>query len=64
MTNKPPPFKGLTIGIPTIIPIKGRGLVHQGSTLVIEGLGFRVEALLWKMKDEKKMENETETGIV
>ena len=25
MINKPPPFKGLNVRIPTIIPIKGRG---------------------------------------
>ena len=37
MINKPPPFKGLNIGIPIIIPTKGRGYINQGS-----GLGFRV----------------------
>ena len=31
MTNKPPPFKGLNIRIPGIIPIEGRGLINQGS---------------------------------
>ena len=35
MINKPPPFKGLNIRIPTIIPIKGRGFINQGS-----GLGY------------------------
>ena len=37
MINKPFPFKGLNIGIPIIIPFKGRGFINQGSTL-----GFRV----------------------
>ena len=30
MINKPPPFKGLNIRIPIIIPIKGRGLLIRG----------------------------------
>ena len=34
MINKPPPFKGLNIKIPIIIPIKGRGFINKGSTLV------------------------------
>ena len=29
--NNPPPFKGLNIRIPTIIPIKGKGFINQGS---------------------------------
>ena len=33
MINKPPPFKGLDIRIPIIIPIKGRGFIDQGSGL-------------------------------
>ena len=33
MINKPPPFKGPNIRIPIIIPIKGRELINQGSTL-------------------------------
>ena len=33
MIDEPPPFKGLNIRIPIIIPIQGRGLVNQGSTL-------------------------------
>ena len=33
MINKPPPFKGLNIRIPIVIPIKGRGFINQGSTL-------------------------------
>ena len=31
MTNRPPPFKGLDIGIPILIPAKGRGFMNQGS---------------------------------
>ena len=30
MINKPPPFKGLNIRIPIIIPIKGSGFINQG----------------------------------
>ena len=33
MINKPPPFKGLNIRIPIIIPIKGSGFMNQGSGL-------------------------------
>ena len=33
MINKPPPFKSLKIRIPIIIPIKGSGLINQGSGL-------------------------------
>ena len=36
MINEPPPFKGLNIRIPIIIPMKGRGLINQESGL----LGF------------------------
>ena len=38
LLKRPPPFKGLDIRIPIIIPIKGRGFVNQGS-----GLGFRFQ---------------------
>ena len=31
MMNKPPPFEGLNLRIPGIIPIKGRGFINQGS---------------------------------
>ena len=31
--NKPPPFKGVNLRIPTRIPIKGRGFIKQGSGL-------------------------------
>ena len=34
MINKPPPFKGLNIRIPIIIPIKGRGFVNHGLGLL------------------------------
>ena len=40
MINKPPPFKGLNIRIPIIVPIKGKGFVDQGSGL--GGWEFRV----------------------
>ena len=30
MIDKPPPFEGLNISIPIMIPIKGRGFVNQG----------------------------------
>ena len=32
MINKPPSFKGLNIRIPTIFPIRGRGLINHRST--------------------------------
>ena len=39
MTNKPPLSKGLHVRIPIIIPIKGRGFINKGSTLL--GMIFR-----------------------
>ena len=33
MINKPPPFKGLNIRIPMIMPTKEKGCINQGSTL-------------------------------
>ena len=33
MINKLPPFEGLNIRIPIIIPVKGRGFINQGSGL-------------------------------
>ena len=33
MINKPLPLKGLNVRTPAMIPSKGRGLIHQGSTL-------------------------------
>ena len=56
MINKPPPFKGANIRISIIIPIKRRGFINHGSTLIrvvlrgqsialevkaLAGLGFR-----------------------
>ena len=35
-SNKLPPVKSLNIGIPFMIPTKGRGSIHQGS-----GSGYR-----------------------
>ena len=40
MINKPPPFKGLSTRIPIIIPIKGRGFINKGSTLVGEPMSL------------------------
>ena len=37
MINKPPPFQGLDIRIPVLIPIKGRGFINQ-----VSALGFRI----------------------
>ena len=31
MINKPPPFKGLDSRMSIVIPIKGRGVINQGS---------------------------------
>ena len=42
MINKPPPSKGLNIRIPIRIPIKGRGLIHHGSTLKSQALGIQI----------------------
>ena len=33
MINKPPPFKGLNIRVPIIIPIKGRVFINHRSGL-------------------------------
>ena len=33
MNNKPPPFKGVNIGIPMIMPIEARGFIDPGSGL-------------------------------
>ena len=38
MINNHPPFRGLNIGIPIVIPIKGRGFINQGS-----GLGYKAQ---------------------
>ena len=38
MINKPPPFKGLNVRIPIIIPIKGRGFINHGSGLGLRGV--------------------------
>ena len=39
MMNKPLPFKGLNIRIPNITPLKGRGLINQGSGLCLSWQG-------------------------
>ena len=40
MINNPPPFKGLNIRIPIIIPIKGRGFIRIQIVIPIKGRGF------------------------
>ena len=40
MINKPPPFKGLNIRIPIIIPVKRRGFINHGFTLGTICLGL------------------------
>ena len=56
MISNRPPFKGLDVRIPIIIPVKGRGLIlNKGPGLEIwifgfSGLGFRgVEGLGFKV---------------
>ena len=44
MINESPPFKGPNIRIPIIIPIKGRGLINQGSTLGVQS-GIEIKGL-------------------
>ena len=34
VVNTPAPFKGLNIRIPIIVPIEGRGVINQGSSLL------------------------------
>ena len=34
--KNPPPFTGLNMRIPIVIPIKGRGFINQGSTLDLQ----------------------------
>ena len=41
MSDKPPPCKGLSIRIPIVIPIKGRGVINHGSGLSRDSIGFR-----------------------
>ena len=46
MINEPPPFKGLNIKIPIVIPIKGRGFINHVSGLV-DCLETLVDPLDW-----------------
>ena len=46
MINKPPPFKGLDIRIPTILPIAGRGFMNQGSGKSFHG-HLAEQLLMW-----------------
>ena len=41
MINKPPPFKGLNMRIPVVIPIKGRVFLNQGSGVWVITVHFR-----------------------
>ena len=41
MIGEPPPWKGLNVRVPSIIPIKGRGFINQGSGL--DMFGFQLE---------------------
>ena len=34
MNDNPPPFKGPDIRTPILIPMKGRGIINQASTLL------------------------------
>ena len=46
MIKEPPPFKGLHMRIPSIIPMKGRGFTNHGSALrKSKTQGLRVEGL-------------------
>ena len=40
MIHKPPPFMGLNIRIPIIIPVRRTGFINQGSGLRVQSLGF------------------------
>ena len=46
MISDPPPFKGLTIRIHTVIPIKPRGFINQGSGLAMGNVWFRAMVLI------------------
>ena len=46
MINKPPPFKGLIIKIPMMIPVKGRGFINHGFGLSMAILTVTQEPLL------------------
>ena len=40
MIHKPPAFKGLNVRNPIMFPIKGRGFINQGSTLLLSDYAF------------------------
>ena len=52
MINKPPPFKGLNIRIPIIIPVRGRGFINRRL-----GLSYRLRygAGPWPTTHEAKL---------
>ena len=45
MSNNPPPFKGLNIRIPIVLPIQGRGFTNQGS-----GLGLKIGSVAFTFR--------------
>ena len=49
MINKPSPFKGHNIRIPSTIPIRRRGFINKGSTsgLGLNCLGVQSCAAVW-----------------
>ena len=49
---RPPPFQGLNIRIPIMIPMQGRGFINQGSTSLVF-IGLRVwDAMLTNIEDD------------
>ena len=51
MINKPPQFKGLNTRIPIIVPIRGRGFIHQGSRLGPRGPTALAEVELYDLPE-------------
>ena len=61
--NKSPPFKGLNVRIPIIIPIKGRGFMNQGSRLGFRVKGYSVGVLASARREEpQKMSKKVSLG--
>ena len=46
LIHNPPPFKGLKIGIPIILPIQGRGFINSESTFELFKLHSSLEWVL------------------
>ena len=49
MIDKPLPYKGLTIRIPIIIPVKGRGFVNQGSGVILAVAHIITSLAVWQL---------------